>query len=194
VVLNEARYALSLRVLPRRVIWFCLRARLAAWRARDEFTLASATRPHDLETVLAVARGRVNVVELGTGTAWTAIALALADDRRRVTTYDPFDRPERERYLRLAGAGARSRIEFVNAPGDSGPRDERPVEMLYIDSSHAREPTIEELRIWSPTLTPGAVVVFDDYANPDYPGVREAVHELGLTGEQRGTLFVHEVA
>jgi predicted O-methyltransferase YrrM len=192
-VLNEARYALSLRVLPRPVAWFCLRARRAALRAGDRFTLASATRPHDLKTVLAVARGRLNVVELGTGTAWTAIALALADDRRRVTTFDPFDRSERERYLRVAGADARARIEFVHADGASGPRTDRAVEMLYIDSSHSREATIEELRAWSPVLAAGAVVVFDDYANPDYPGVREAVQELGLSGEQRGTLFVHEV-
>jgi predicted O-methyltransferase YrrM len=192
-VLNEARYALSLRVLPRPVAWFCLRARRAAWRAGDQFTVVSVTRPRDLSILLKLARGRRNVVELGTGTAWTAIALALADEARQVTTYDPFDRAERERYLRLAGAGARARIDFVHADGASGPRTDNAVEMLYIDSSHSREATIEELRAWSPVLAPRAVVVFDDYANPDYPGVREAVQQLGLTGEQRGTLFVHKL-
>jgi hypothetical protein len=40
-------------------------------------------------------------------------------------------------------------------------------------------------------LAPGAVVVFDDYLHPGYPGVREAVAELELAGEPRGTLFVH---
>jgi hypothetical protein len=40
-------------------------------------------------------------------------------------------------------------------------------------------------------LAPGAPIVFDDYGHPDYPGVAEAVAELGLTGELRGTLFVH---
>ena len=38
------------------------------------------------------------------------------------------------------------------------------------------------------------MIVFDDYTHPDFPGVREAVTELGLQGEQRGTLFVHPVA
>jgi hypothetical protein len=42
-------------------------------------------------------------------------------------------------------------------------------------------------------LAPGATVAFDDYANPDYPGVREAIAELGLTGGSRGSLFVHAV-
>jgi hypothetical protein len=34
-------------------------------------------------------------------------------------------------------------------------------------------------------------VLFDDYTNPDYPGVREAIETLGLEGEGRGSLFVH---
>ena len=36
-------------------------------------------------------------------TRFAAIALALADPERLVRTYDPVDRPERERYLALAG-------------------------------------------------------------------------------------------
>ena len=39
-------------------------------------------------------------------------------------------------------------------------------------------------------LAPGAAIVFDDYGHPDYPGVREAVQELGLDGRLVGTLFV----
>jgi cephalosporin hydroxylase len=62
---------------------------------------------------------------------------------------------------------------------------------LYIDSSHEREQTIAEVRAWQPHLRLGALVLFDDYTHPDYPGVSEAVEELGLEGERRGTLFVH---
>ena len=36
-------------------------------------------------------------------------------------------------------------------------------------------------------------MVFDDYGNTDYPGVRDAVRELGLAGEERGSLFVYRV-
>ena len=39
----------------------------------------------------------------------------------------------------------------------------------------------------------GARIVFDDYDHPDYPGIREAIEALGLTGHARGTVFVHEV-
>ena len=63
--------------------------------------------------------------------------------------------------------------------------------MLYIDSSHQRADVVAELRAWSPSLSPGALVVLDDYSNTDYPGVAEAVAELGLAGAQQGTLFVH---
>ena len=53
--------------------------------------------------------------------------------------------------------------------------------------------TVAEVRAWRPVLGPGAVIVFDDYTHPDFPGVGEAVAELGLSGDQRGTLFVHHV-
>lgn len=189
----KARYANQLRALPPRVALFHFRARRAAAAAGDEFSLVSATRPTDLAVLLALARGRRRVVELGTATSWTAISLAIADPAREVTSFDPIDRPERERYLALAGARARPRVELVTAPGVSGPRDSRAVELLYIDSSHARQETIEELHAWRPVLGRGALVVLDDYVNAEFPGVREAVLELGLTGEQRGMLFVHEV-
>ena len=173
--------------------WFQWRARRLADRADDRFTLASATRPADLSVLLELARDRRRVAELGTATGWTAIALALADSQRQVITYDPFDRPERQLYLALVGPQVRNRIEFVAAPGSSGPPDERAVDLLYIDSSHLREETISELSAWRSSLRPGALVVFDDYTHSDYPGVREAVDQLGLPGLQRGTMYVHEV-
>jgi predicted O-methyltransferase YrrM len=177
------------------VAWFQARARRAARAAGDEFSLVSATRPEDLARLLRLARGRREVVELGTGTAWTTISLALADDRRRVTGYDPIVRPERERYLGLAGPRARERIELVDQPGEQGPAGRLSVggpavDLLFVDSSHEREATVREVTAWRPALAPGALVVLDDYDHPDFPGVREAVAQLGLHGEQAGTLFV----
>ncbi len=130
------------------------------------------------------------MVELGTGTALTTISLALADPGRRVTSFDPIVRPERERYLRLVGPRARARIELVEAPGERGPRPGQRVDLLFVDSSHERERTVRELDAWRPALTPGAIVAVDDYDHPDFPGVREAVTQLDLPGEQQGTLFV----
>jgi hypothetical protein len=192
--LAEARWAAQLVVLPPPVARFQLRARRVAWRGQDYLSLMSSTRPPDLRTLLALARGRERVVELGTATAWTAISLALGASQRHVITYDITPRPEPDRYLGLVGASVRARVERVIAPGSDGPRDAAPVDMLYIDSSHEREQTIAEVTAWQPVLRPGAPIVFDDYGHPDYPGVAEAVAELGLRGELRGTLFVHRGA
>jgi predicted O-methyltransferase YrrM len=131
------------------------------------------------------------VVELGTATAWTAITLALDDRRRRIVTYDVLEHEEAIRYLELVAPEVKEQIELVVAPGSTGPRDQQSVDLLYIDSSHMREQTIAEVQAWRPHLRPGALVLFDDYAHPDYPGVREAIEELGLEGEQRGEFFIH---
>ena len=108
-------------MLPRPVAVLQVRSRLRARRTGDLFSLTSATRPSDLATLLGLAGDRLNVVELGTGTAWTAAALAAADPRRRVTSLDPVARPERERYLALLGPA-------VRAPDGAHrrPRRERP--------------------------------------------------------------------
>lgn len=187
----DAGFAWAARRLPPRVAIIQIRARIRARGSGDLFSLTSATRPPDLVRLLKLAAGCREVVELGTGTAWTTVALAAADPRRRITSFDPVARPERERYLALLGAGARARIELVAAPGDAGPGARRGVEMLYIDSSHQRADVVAEVRAWTPALAPGALVVFDDYANPDFPGVAEAVDELGLAGRAEGTMFVH---
>ena len=184
------RNAVLLR-LPPRVARFYSRARRAAARAGDDFSLHSAVRPETLALLLRLARGRRRVAEIGTGTAWTAAALALADRDRRVLTFDPRVWPERARYLELAGADAAERIELVEGGGEDGP-GERGFEpdMLFVDGSHERELTVRAFRAWEPVLASGALVAFHDYDNPAYPGVAEAIRELGLDGEAIADLFV----
>jgi predicted O-methyltransferase YrrM len=173
--------------LPMRVARFHRDAHREAVALRHEWGVQSATGRRDLAELLRLAGGRRHVVELGTGPAWTAIALALADPKRSVVTYDPVVHEHRERYLALAPETA-ERIEFVRAPGTDA-RGEG-VELLFIDSTHEREPTLSEFRAWRSRLAPGAVVAFHDYGHPDFPGVAEAVSELGLDGERRGGMFV----
>ncbi len=193
-MLANVRLLLSLRVLPWRIARFYWRARRRALRSGDHFSLASAARPGELRELITLARGRREVVELGTGTAWSAIALACADPRRRIISYDPSVRAERERYLDLAGARVRERIELRAEPDSKGPRSgDQPVQLLFIDSEHERNPVLAAFAAWRDALAPGAVVVFHDYGHPDYPGVREAVQELGLDGSERGGLFVWRV-
>jgi predicted O-methyltransferase YrrM len=192
--LVEARWHAGLVVLPPRVALFQARARRRARRTGDLLSMTSVTRPADLRTLLVLARGHRRVVELGTATGWTAISLALADPSRTVITLDVVDREEPRRYLELVEGSVRSRIAIEIRDGADGPQDPAPVDLLYVDSSHQRDPTIAELIAWRPALVPGATVVFDDYDHPDYPGVREAIEALGLAGEQRGTMFVHRMA
>jgi predicted O-methyltransferase YrrM len=191
--LAKLRWALRLCVLPPRVAWFHWRARRLASRTGDEFSVTSATRPADLKVLLGLARGKRRVVELGTATGWTAISLALAEPLREVMTFDVLARDEPGRYMGLVGLETRRQIELVIAPGSAGPRDERSVDLLYIDSSHDRLETVAEVLAWRPVLHPGSLIVFDDYMHPDFPGVHEAITELELPGEQRGTLYVHKV-
>ena len=180
----------QLRSLPPRVARFHWRARMLARRMGDEFSLVSATPPPKLAVLLTLAEARTTVAELGTATGWTAIALALAHPNRRVITYDPIDRPARHAYMGLVDPDVQARIEYVATPGASAPR---PVDLLYVDSTHGRADTICEFEAWQPVLRDGAVVVFDDYAHPEFPGVREAVEQLGLDGSEQRGLFVHRV-
>ncbi len=181
----------GLRALPLPVARFYWRACRHAVGSGDRFSLASAARPAELAELLALARGRRAVVELGTGTAWSAIALALDDPARRIVSYDPSVRGERERYLALAPRDARARIELRAEPDSAGPHaGDRPVELLFVDSEHERAPVLAAFAAWRDALAPGATVVFHDYRHPDYPGVRDAVRELALDGDEQAGLFV----
>lgn len=192
---DEIRFAVdALRRLPWPVARFVVRARSLARREQDVFSLDSALRPAKLAVLLDAAEGRRNVVELGTGTAWATIALAIADPQRTIESWDPVARLQRERYLDLAGPDVRRRITFVEGLGENGPGDAGGVDLLFIDSSHEREPTLAEVATWRPVLAPGALVVFDDYGHPDYPGVAEAVADLGAVGEARASLYLWPLA
>jgi predicted O-methyltransferase YrrM len=183
-----ARLLAGTRALPPRPALFQARAMLRAARLGDDFALVSSTRPGDVAELLRLARGRRSVVELGTATGWTAGALLLADSERRVASFDPVEREHRDAYLALLPRSARERLELVRAPGHEA-RGEG-VELVFVDSSHDREATVAEFRAWQPRLAPGGLVVLHDYGNPAYPGVAEAVRELGLEGRQHAGLWL----
>jgi predicted O-methyltransferase YrrM len=181
----------QVRVLPPRVAWFQARALVLARRLGDEFGWRSATRPDDVAQLLKLATGRRRVAELGTATGWTAACLVLDDPRRKVISFDPVVQEHRARYLGLLPADARSRLDLRQSPGDEGAAGvDEPVDLLFIDSTHSRDGTVAEVNAWRPRLAPGAMVVLHDYENPAFPGVAEAVRDLGLEGEAQGGCFV----
>jgi SAM-dependent methyltransferase len=192
VVLDRLRH---LAGLPPSVAWFQARAVVSAAWSGDVFALRSAAHPGDVRALLRLARGRRTVVELGTATGWTTASLALADRGRTVTSYDPVVQPGRDRYQALVPRAARARMTFVQDTGESGAArwDGPSVDLLFIDSTHAREGTAAEFLAWRPRLAPGGVVVFHDFGNPAFPGVAEAVEDLGLAGEAVGGTYAVRV-
>lgn len=178
-----------LATLSPRVALFYVRAWRTQRRLGDAFSFGGAIRPRDLATLLRAARGARTVVEVGTGTGWSAIALALAREDRHVLTIDPVVREQRERYLALAGDAA-ARITFVEGIGATAAPDVGPVDFVFIDAAHDEASTLAEFRAWRARLAPGGAIAFHDFADPQWPGVTEAIRALGLRGRGRHRIFV----
>lgn len=186
-----ARQAVALARLPPAVIAFYLRALWLGRRSGDTVSLAIAARPRDLRELLRAALGARTVAEVGTGTGWTAIVLALAQPGRRVHSFDVSEHEQRARYLRLAPEGVRSRLHLAIRDGREGPPSDLPrLDFLFIDSSHELEETATTFRLWRDRLAPGATVAFHDYGDERYPGVAQAVARLGLDGEERAGMYL----
>jgi predicted O-methyltransferase YrrM len=182
--------ASSLVRLPRPVAVFWLRALRSARAAQDTWSIDVACRPAELLVLLDALAGARRVAEVGTAAGWTTSCLALARPDREIHSWDVEAHPERERYLALLAPADRARVHLHDRPGGLGPADPPPVDAVFIDSSHEREETVATFRTWEPALAPGGLVAFHDWQDAAYPGVTEAVRELGLLGEARGHLFV----
>ncbi len=136
-------------------------------------------------------RGRAVVAEVGTAAAWTAGALLLAEPGRRVLELGRRGAPAARHHPCAPAPGGPRAPRALRSPGRrSGRPTRRPVDAVFIDSSHEKEETLATFRTWEPALAPGGVVAFHDWDDPAYPGVTEAIRELGLTGHASGHLFV----
>lgn len=58
------------------------------------------------------------------------------------------------------------------------------VRFLHLDHCHTFRGTLASLNNWRPHLADGAIVALHDYADPRYPGIRNAVNETDLVVEQ----------
>jgi len=170
---------------------FYARALIKARGAGDSWSIVVSAKPRELAELIKLCEGRRQVVEIGTGAGWTALSLALSDERITVRSLDPISRPEPGRYAALVPAEARRRVKYLRRSGDDAPEPgSEAVDLLFIDGSHEREDTARAFRAWRERLVEGATVVFHDYDDPSYPGVAEAVAELGLEGRRVPRMFV----
>ena len=108
-------------------------------------------------------------------------AVSYARNAGKVDGYDA---------VRASSSTNKAAGNLVAAPGHEARGED--IELLFVDSSHDRDATVAELRAWQPRLAPGALVVLHDYGNPAYPGVGEAVTELGLSGREHAGLWLWE--
>lgn len=186
-----ALQALALLRLPPAALRFYLAALRHGRRSGDTVSLAIAARPRELAALVRAARGARTVAEVGTGTGWTAIVLALADRSRVVHSFDVSAHEERAGYLALASRDVRARVHLALRDGREGPPAELPrIDFLFIDSSHELEETMTTFRTWSERLRPGGTVAFHDYDNEHFPGVAQAVERLALDGEERAGMYL----
>jgi hypothetical protein len=195
IALATARRAmLALRFLPRGPATFYVRASTRALRLDDRWSFWVTLPPRELAALVELGRGRKSVVELGTGPGWTALVLALSEPGRIVRTYDTQVNPQRVAYFALVDSDARGRVVLVEGPGEEAEPPPEPVDLLYIDSNHEREIVRRSFERWRDHIACGGFVAFDDYVNDNFPGVREAVSELGLEGRIVGRMFIWKKA
>lgn len=190
IVLTALRWWLEAQGLPRPIRQFRRKAIALALRSRDLMAIRYTVPTGQLRMLLALTERRRRIVEIGTGWGWTAATLVLAHPDCSVETYDPVVPPLRSAYLGLLPADARRRVELVQARGEDATPLDRRVDALFIDDAHDTAEIVATVSRWRPVLASDAIVVFDDFGEAYYPGVRAAVEELGLSGDPRGRFFV----
>lgn len=95
-----------------------------------------------------------------------------ASQGKTVNTYDIFQRNVRKFGMERWVKPLRMTSREAAAQWDG-----RPIHLLFIDWLHTYDAVREDIRLWLPLLVPSSVVVFDDYYNAEFPGVRQAIDD-----------------
>ena len=108
------------------------------------------------------------------GTVWAVDPHTgdIAWDLGRVSTYEVFLRNIRK-------FGVESRVKPLKMTSQKAAKawNGTPIRILFIDGWHSYEAVTEDVLLWFPHVVHGGLIVFDDYSNPEFPGVRQAVDE-----------------
>ena len=96
----------------------------------------------------------------------------IAWDLGRVSTYEVFLRNIRK-------FGVENRVKPLKMTSKEAAQtwNGAPIRILFIDGWHSYDAVTEDILLWFPHVISGGLIVFDDYPNPEFPGVRQAVDE-----------------
>lgn len=185
------------------------------------FKQVKAVTPDDVAVTLADLAIGVpadqEIVELGVYHAKTTLILAWGAQQgsgAHVTGIDPWDLDgnvygEEMGDLASAHAWARHWVQSLGysnkisliqafsyevAPAwinpDVGGR--KKVGLIFIDGDHTAEGARRDVLTWAPNLAPGATIAIDDYVNPNYPGVAQAIDALVADGTLEPVTVFHD--
>ncbi|MFE2043493.1 class I SAM-dependent methyltransferase [Streptomyces sp. NPDC059477] len=104
-------------------------------------------------------------------------------------TGTPVDEHAVRANLALAGpAGVNARIQrgFSEDPQTRAAVSDRRYGVIIVDGDHSAEGVLADLQWAEEIAAPGGVVVLDDYGDPRWPGIKDAL-DKHLTGETRFT-------
>ncbi|GGV49262.1 class I SAM-dependent methyltransferase [Streptomyces griseoflavus] len=120
---------------------------------------------------------------------FAGVQLQPGTDRRPDPTGAPVDERAVRTNLGLAGpAGAAARVQrgFSEDPGTRAAVSDRGYGVIVVDGDHSAEGVAQDLRWAEEIAAPGGVVVLDDYGDPSWPGIKEAL-DAHLKGDSRFT-------
>ncbi|OSC73156.1 hypothetical protein B5181_01250 [Streptomyces sp. 4F] len=120
---------------------------------------------------------------------FAGVQLQPGTDPRPDPTGTPVDEHAVRTNLALAGpAGTAARIRrgYSEDPGTRAAVSDRAYGVIVVDGDHSAEGVRQDLQWAEEIAAPGAVVLLDDFGDPSWPGVKEALDDH-LKGDTRFT-------
>lgn len=151
----------------------------ATWSLTDE----------EAELLFTLAKeARENIVEIGAFKGRSTCILALgaeAGNKPTIHTVDIFQFSEQqdvERNLELAGIKYPVHILKMSSLDAAKFYEGKDLGLLFIDADHSYEAVKQDFLAWEKHIPVGGVVLFHDYNNSGWPGVKLAVDEIVSQG------------
>ena len=138
-------------------------------------------------------RGTFHIIEVGSWKGDSAIAMAKANPRVRITCVDTWEGSSSDHTINrakeedvfaafkknVADAGVAHQICVRRGKSHdvAGEWDGGKVDMVFIDANHTYDAVRDDIRSWLPHLMPDGVMLGHDYMTTNFPGLTQAVKE-----------------